>query len=552
MLNEEQIYELYVVQKLSCKEVAERLSINYNSLKSYLHRNHISQTYTKKCLNCNKEFETKRSNGKFCSDECYKQYTKDNYSDYKYKNLTSGYRICEQCGKEYYYSNSSPVYAKNNHHISAYRFCSYDCGIKNSINKGKQTNLERYGTECSLNNADVRTKAVNTLRKKYNVDKIGKAKEIRDKIKRTCKERYGAENVLSKESSIYKDIQEAVFEKYGVENVFQSDEIKERIKRTNLERYGTEYAASSKEIRAKYNHAVIQSKIFETKKKNGTLSSSNFEKEVREYVKSLGLSVEKYLLGKGDTRFEIDVYIPELRIGIECNGCWWHSYPKKAQRYHYNKYLTAKDKNIDLICVWEDQWIHKQDIIKDILKARLNCISDDRIYARKCKIKEINNTDYKLFCENNHIQGYRPAKIRFGLYYNDKLVQIASFNECKDYGRRKSQAEYEWIRGCIASNNVVIGGTSRLLKHFIKTYSPKSILCYADANLFNGKGYSESGFVFDGYTGPDKFYIENNTFKRYGRNPYKYTEFKEAVKKGKYFECYGVGSLKFMWRSNGI
>lgn len=128
------------------------------------------------------------------------------------------------------------------------------------------------------------------------------------------------------------------------------------------------------------------------------------------------------------------------------------------------------------------------------------------------------------------------------------MVQIASFNKCKRYGKRKPQAEYEWIRGCIASNNFVIGGTSKLLKYFIDMHDPDSILCYADANLFNGQGYKEAGFTFEGYTGPDKFYVENNTLIRHGRNPYKYREYKEKVKTKKFFECHGVGSLKFIWR----
>lgn len=120
---------------------------------------------------------------------------------------------------------------------------------------------------------------------------------------------------------------------------------------------------------------------------------------------------------------------------------------------------------------------------------------------------------------------------------------------CQDFGKRKSECEYEWIRGCIASNNKVVGGTSKLLKHFINEYNPKSILCYADANLFNGKGYIECGFEFKGFTGPDKFFITNDSsLKRLNRNPYKYKEYKERVSLNRLFECYGAGSRKFIWK----
>lgn len=546
--NDDLIYELYVVQKLPCKEVAKRLGINRNSLKSYIYRNNLSQAYNKVCLNCGKTFISKRADGKFCSEECYAKYRDAN--KFRYIFPTSGMRICEECGKEYYYDINNHTYTKdNNKHINASKFCSYECGIKNLMQKNKKTNLEKYGVTCSLHGLEAKQKKIDTWKKKYGVDHSSKAIEVRKKIEHTNIEKYGAKCVFDRKSSLYPKIQETIYNKYGVENVFQNDEIKEKIKQTNLKRYGTEYAIQSKEIRSKGDYSKAYEKSIETQKKNGTLFVSGFEKEVKEFIESLGFTTKKYIIGTAITRFEIDIYIEDLKVGIECNGAWWHSINAgKVKNYHYNKYMIAKEKGINLINIWEDQWINQANIIKDILQARLNKISNTkRIYARECQIKEIDNSLYKNFCINNHIQGYRPAKIRYGLYYNNNLVQIASFNECKSYGKRLAQAEYEWIRGCIASNNFVIGGTSKLLNCFIKEYAPSSILCYADANLFNGRGYKKAGFEFEGYTGPDKFYIENNTYKRYGRNPYKYREFTEAVKKGKYFECYGVGSMKFIW-----
>lgn len=31
----------------------------------------------------------------------------------------------------------------------------------------------------------------------------------------------------------------------------------------------------------------------------------------------------------------------------------------------------AEEQGIDLIYIWEDQWLHKQSIVKDIIRARL-------------------------------------------------------------------------------------------------------------------------------------------------------------------------------------
>ena len=86
-----------------------------------------------------------------------------------------------------------------------------------------------------------------------------------------------------------------------------------------------------------------------------------------------------------------------------------------------------------------------------------------------------------------------------------------------------------------------------MFSYFVKNYSPKSVICYADWNLFKGNGYTECGFVFDGFTGPDKFYYDTTAKTRIARNPYKYREFKEQVKSNKLFECYGAGSKRFIW-----
>lgn len=289
-----------------------------------------------------------------------------------------------------------------------------------------------------------------------------------------------------------------------------------------------------------------------TKEQNGTLYSSKGENELREFVESLGFKTNKYAIGKGYNRFEIDIYVEEKKVGIEFNGIYYHALNginKRSRNYHFNKNVTAYENGIELIQVWEDQWKNQPEVIKDIVAARLGLIRGEKIYARKCDIKEVNVADYREFCEKYHVQGYRSASVKLGLYYRNELVQIASFNKARQYSvAGKNKYEWEWVRGCLSSNNKVIGGTSKLLKHFIDTYKPNNILCFSDWNLFSGKGYEESGFQFEGFTGPDKFYItKTNKMVRINRSPYAYQQYKAMVQEGKLFECHGCGSKKFVW-----
>lgn len=289
-----------------------------------------------------------------------------------------------------------------------------------------------------------------------------------------------------------------------------------------------------------------------TKEQNGTSYSSKGENELREFIGSLGFKTSKYVIGKGCNRFEIDIYIEEKRVGIEFNGIYYHALNginRRSRNYHFNKNVTAYENGIELIQVWEDQWNTQPEVIKDIVAARLGLIRGEKIYARKCEIREVNTKDYREFCEKYHVQGYRSATVKLGLYYKNELVQIASFNKARQYSvAGKNNYEWEWVRGCLSSNNKVIGGTSKLLKHFIDIYKPNNILCFSDWNLFSGKGYEESGFQFEGFTGPDKFYItKTNKMIRINRSPYAYQQYKLMVQEGKLFECYGCGSKKFVW-----
>ena len=60
-----------------------------------------------------------------------------------------------------------------------------------------------------------------------------------DKLKNTCLEKYGVDNVR-KSKEIKDKIKSTNIEKYGFENVFQSEFIKDKIKTTNIEKYGVE------------------------------------------------------------------------------------------------------------------------------------------------------------------------------------------------------------------------------------------------------------------------------------------------------------------------
>lgn len=77
--------------------------------------------------------------------------------------------------------------------------------------------------------------------------------------------------------------------------------------------------------------------------------------------------------------YEIDIYIPELKVGFEVNGDYWHSDEmlKKSSgmsslEYHQRKKRMAESKGVSLYFIWESDWIlNNLDVIgeiKEVLK----------------------------------------------------------------------------------------------------------------------------------------------------------------------------------------
>jgi len=65
------------------------------------------------------------------------------------------------------------------------------------------------------------------------------------------------------------------------------------------------------------------------------------------------------------------------------------------------------------------------------------------------------------------------------------------------------------LRYSCKRNIRVNGGAGKLLKYFISTYSPSSIITYADKRYSNGNLYKKLNFTLKGSSAPKYTYIKN-------------------------------------------
>ena len=272
---------------------------------------------------------------------------------------------------------------------------------------------------------------------------------------------------------------------------------------------------------------------------------SKQEKELKEFCEKLAKrelsSNWEILNGK-----EIDVFLSEERIGIEFNGNIWHSNDSKLgidNNYHQNKSLLAKEKNIQLIHIFEYEWEDKKEQLKDFIKSKLG-IFEKKIFARKCKVKEIDSKIYFNFCSENHIQGSCRASIKIGLYYDEELIQIISFSK----PRFTKKYEWEIIRECSKRNYCIIGGKAKLFKYFLRKCKPKTILSYCDFSKFKGDSYKKLGFEKIRLNKPGFIWYDVKSNITYPRSPSRHKEMKN---KG-FLKIYDAGQLVFVWNKNQL
>jgi hypothetical protein len=291
---------------------------------------------------------------------------------------------------------------------------------------------------------------------------------------------------------------------------------------------------------------------------------SKLEKEVFDYIRSIydGNVIEnykpKFLKGK-----EIDIYLPEENLAIEFDGLYWHSDQYVDKNYHLNKTKICLENDIRLIHIFEDEWLNKQDIVKAKLRNLLNLSEGRKIYARKCKIVEVDFKTKNKFLEDNHIQGKDNSSIRLGLEYEDELVAVLTFGKLRAaLGTSGNKNQYELIRYAGNRNDYIIGGFSKLLAYFIREYDPEYIKTFADLRWSSplNNVYDTNNFKLSHQSKPNYWYFRDSVPKRYHRYNFRKnilneklenfdknkTEFQNMDDHG-WFRVWDCGNLVYEW-----
>ena len=418
--------------------------------------------------------------------------------------------------------------------------------------------MEKYGVKSNIERDEVQEKIKNTCLERHGVEKPFQNKEIHKKAMEGSKESNGGE-CCKKAREEYKN-------QTGLDSCFQDPNWQQKTRDERLERTGSTSPIGSKEVQEKmklkeqektgrdhHTQRMMSDDAFETlndpeKLRSRILSSgsvemlamelnihnsiiykrikefslsdvniktkSSVEDSIEEFLKSIGVKYKKNCRKTLKNKKELDFLLEDHNLAIEYDSFYYHNidHPnlKGNTKYHKDKTDECEGLGIQLIHIFQDEWLSKMDIVKSKIKNLVG-LSEKGIGGRKAILKEITYTESSEFLESRHLQGKTTGvSINIGAYHEDDLISVMSFG-------KKSNNTYDLKRFATDGKNHP-GLASRMLTKFINDHNPKEIISFADRRWSYGNVYKKLGFVDVGTIPEDYSYIKDNFYRTHKFN----------------------------------
>ena len=478
--------------------------------------------------------------------------------------------------------NNSCFWVKTRNHYTF--FCCTSCSNK-------------YHNEYLQKHEKIKTSMI----EKYGVDNAMKVDAFKQKQQCTTEIRYGVPNI-SLSPSVINEKEERYQQLHGVTNPRKNPTIKARIRQTLKERYNTDNYLkiidkkklnqllfqrdnpSQRHITIESlthlndpqwlydQHIVLQRTVTDIAQELGVFCSTvcykiaqhnieiqqhNTSQPQRDIIKMIqGLCPSEQILINDRSviePYELDILLPNKHVAIEYCGLYWHcdAHNRITKDYHYKKFAMCEKKGIQLLTVFEDEWLFNREKVSKMIAHKLGCLVQRSVNARDTFVDPIDFCEWKAFFDDTHIQS-APPKVGIHEVYGLREQNGTLVACCAVMKRNK---EYEIVR--YSTNANVRGGFSKLLSYIKQHLPPTSTLVtFADLRHSNGKMYTNVGFTLTSRLPPDYSYVEG--FRRVHKSKYrhKYLQGKlehydpnvsenDNTKRNKVFKIFNCGLYKF-------
>ena len=495
-----------------------------------------NEPHYRKCVVCGKEFEVSRVSGNelssavTCSAECEKIDRNRNIKDVLsekprgYNAHTGVYtKVCKWCGKEFITNEPNRVYCDGVHtrkcvicgnefvidnrllsNSDISQTCSPECHRKLI----ERTNLEKYGETNYTKTAEYKRR-------------MSEQSETSSRKRReTMLARYGVESSSKLDSWLSNNMVDP--SKLDNYKEFQQDP--KTFIRSKFEDVLPTISMLSKEIginessTSNWVHKLAIEALI-------NIQYSSMEVEVEVFLKSIDPSIEIIHNERNVIKpMEIDLYLSRYKLGIECNPTsthnstknnWNKDLPGVPQSYHQHKTDFANENDIFIFHLFGYEWAHKRPIMESMLKNLIGK-TPNRIFARNTTIVDVSYNECNEFLNKNHRQGECTSSVRYGLLYNNELVAVMSFSKPRSTIGNKTE-DWELLRFCSKLDTNVVGGASKLFKHFVDNHPNQSIVSFSDKARTRGGLYNQLGFKHVRDSEPGYVWVDEKTNIAYSR-----------------------------------
>lgn len=197
---------------------------------------------------------------------------------------------------------------------------------------------------------------------------------------------------------------------------------------------------------------------------------------------------------------------------------------------NYKRKQELANNNIQLLQVYpEEVYIdRKRKIFLSSIRAKIYPKFKDiykftgthliRLYARNLKAVFISKEQAKIFCNENHIQGFISGEYYAGLVDESNVVQSVMI-----LGKPRFNKNYdlELLRSCVAVDTLILGGFAKLFTFVTKNVKFKTIITYSDLRWSSvdpeDSVYVRNGFEFSHYSKPSYRWLDLDTNRIYSR-----------------------------------
>lgn len=338
--------------------------------------------------------------------------------------------VCLYCNK------NTPNFISINYGYRQY--CCKDCARRAAL----QNTLTKYDVENLSQVPAIATKMKQSI--KANWDSLNKEQYMQrcTNISKGTKHAMVVPNAILKEDKDKFSIEfdctsyAELIQQYGSGWYQSKDNTQVQLVKENTLKYKGKYFLKNSAI-----YDVIEKYIASPK---STHSISCQEQAIFEYVNNI-CSKYNYKVVQHNRSiiypYELDIFIPVLRLAIEYNGMYWHNADLVGLNYHKDKSILCIRKDIQLVHIYEWEYINDKDKLYNYLKHTIELAhyNKNNIHNKlqHYSIVEIYNTtlinDFIVQYYYNYISLCNSTTKHYGVYdsYNE-LIHIFGLSMYKN------------------------------------------------------------------------------------------------------------------------